>query len=218
MHAPANSSLGHAEQEGSQWHAGPVAGDGAGGRRRPGAPGAQGQPGNHGGCPRLQMEMPPRGWSGILWLQTRIPGGSIRDRHSRDGFPEGIVCTEQRKQLGATPAHFQDSSLRPQHPINHCGGKGPAPRFPVVRPQLRRYCISSRGKGSGHILPLPGEPLSSPSNPRGDPASALQEQRGAGQCGAVTGFEQGAGGGTGQTCHCTQPLPPKAVPRALTSH
>lgn len=170
----AKASLGHAEQEGSWWYAEPLAGDGAGGRRRPGAPRAQGQPGNHGGCPRLQMEMPPTGWSGILWLQTRIPGGCIRDRHSRDAVPEGIVCTEQRKLLGATPAHFQGSSLRPHHPINHCGGKGAAPRFPVTGPQLLRYCISSRGKGSGHILGLPGEPRSSPQQPRGHPAGAAR--------------------------------------------
>lgn len=34
----------------------------------------------------------------------------------------------------------------------------------------------------------------------------------------MSGSEQGAGGGTGHWCHCTQPVPPKAVPRALTSH
>lgn len=159
-------------------------------------------PGNTGASPCLQMEMPRRRWSGILRLQTRIPGGCIRDRHSRDGFPEGIVCSEQRKQLGATPAHFQGSSLRPHHPINHCGGKEPAPRFPVTRPQLLRYCISPRGKVSGHILLLlGGAPLLTPATPGVTAAPALQEQPGAEQCGAVSSPVQGAWDGMGAWEH-----------------
>lgn len=106
---------------------------------------------------------------------------------ARPGW-RSIVCTEQRKLLGATPAHFQGSSLRPHHPINHCGGKGPAPRFPVTRPQLLRYCISSRGKGSGHILGLPGEPRSSPQHRHRSPGlyPALSREQGVAQGRRVT--------------------------------
>lgn len=68
-------------------------------------------------CPRV--EMPCRGCSGILWLQTRAPWGHSWGRHSRDGFPGSIVRAEQRKQLGATSAHFQGTDVLPVAALPH---------------------------------------------------------------------------------------------------
>lgn len=128
------------------------------GRRWPGAPGTVGAA----SCPRV--EIPRRGWSGVLWPQTRAPGASAGPAQP-DVFPGSIVCPEQRKQLGATPAHFQGSSIpppRPCSPINHCRGKHQSPDF--LSPS--HICSTTAS--------APEEPLTVSSSRGRDPCTAPQ--------------------------------------------
>lgn len=170
-----------------------MAGDGAEGR-------AQGQPGNHGGCPRLQMETPSRAWPGILWLQTRIPGGCIR---------HGQLSRRHCLQRAEEAAWSHPSAFAGQQPAATASHKSlrrerTSAQISVTRPQLL------------HIASAPEEKAlatssccwrSSSSSPGAQPAWALQEQPG-----AVSGSVWGAGDGTGLQA---QPLPPNAVPCAL---
>lgn len=71
-----------------------------------------------------------------------------------------IVHPGQRKQLGASPAHFQGSGVPfvcARGPINHCGERAPAARFPVTQPRPLRGCISS-GDGASNLIPCHGTP------------------------------------------------------------
>lgn len=142
-------------------------------------PGHWDSPGTAGAAPCPRVEMSRRCWSDILWLQTRAPRGQGRGRHSRDGFPGSIVRTERRKQLGATPAHFQGSGVPPVAMLPHKSlwRESTSAQISCPPPHQLHCCISSGGEASGHVLPLwqrfPGscwgDPRSTPPTPGGHP-------------------------------------------------
>lgn len=195
-------------------------------------PGHWDSPGTAGAAPCPRVEMSRRCWSDILWLQTRAPRGQGRGRHSRDGFPGSIVRTERRKQLGATPAHFQGSGVPPVAMLPHkslwrestsaqisCPPASPAP----LLHQLRRRSLWPRPPA---VAEIPGQLLGGPPLHTPDSRGAPHHQR----CKSSLGAKQDPGsiplraGSTGwhgaparaslgQMSHRTQPPPPNAMPR-----
>ena len=128
------------------------------------APGARGQPGNHGGCPLA------RGWKchaeagqASSVCKQGLPGAAARAGTAGMAFQAALFAPSRGSSLEPPQPISRAAASRPWRrcPINHCGGKAPAPRFPVTRPHLLHHCISSRGEVSGHILPPQQRPRGS---------------------------------------------------------
>lgn len=145
--------------------------EGQGGLVRCPAPGTRGHPGSHRGHPSISWRdaKPPArlpgGRSDVpLAANKGSQGTGSRARRSDPAQPGRlsgcIVHPGQRKQLGASPAHFQGSGVPfvcACGPINHCGERAPAARFPVTQPRPLRGCISS-GDGASNFIPCHSTP------------------------------------------------------------
>lgn len=175
-------------------------------------PGHGDNPGTAGAAPCPRVETSRRCWSDILCLQTRAPRGQGRGRHSRDGFPGSIVRTKRRKQLGATPAHFQGSGVPPVATLPHkslwrestsaqisCPPATPAPRLH----QLQRRSLWPRPPA---VAEIPGEaaggsPAPHPPTPGGHPTiSTARAPWGQSSTRDPSRSAQGVRDGTGLRC------------------
>lgn len=119
-------------------------------------------------CPRGETPSPlpgcPEGGQMSPWPQTKAPRGrgaepGAQTPLSRGGFRAALFTpgrgnsSEPARPISRAAA----SRLCARGPINHCGERAPAARFPVTQPRPLRGCISS-GDGASNLIPCHGTP------------------------------------------------------------